>query len=823
MAIASSLYSSISGINTMGNAMAVLGDNVSNVNTLSFKASRTIFQDVLSQTVSTASGADQVGRGVTLSTVDSLFAQGSFQSSSIATDMAIGGQGFFMLRAADNAEADMYSRAGEFRFDQEGYLVTPMGYFVQGWTIDPTTEERAGTIGDMRIDKTTPPVETLTVEVIANLDSREDNELNEVRLFDSWNGTNAAAVTPTAPIDPLQYEYTSAIKIYDAKGASHDITIYFDRTTEDNQWEYLVTCDSSEDMRYLDEREQLIYAPNERYNYEDHKGAGALLYGEFQFDTSGNIKEISAYNIPPDGEVDPARDDNRIILSNTDSYYSFEANFTGATTNQSVELNFGARYNGLTSTDRQVLVSELGAVDSNLTGASYITAETYWRDVYDINGLQLRGDGGSGTSDTITITGYGNDGSPANVVYDVNEDAKMQEFLDAVGTEFGCTATIDAYGRLKMTDLTAGNSGMHVTGVVVDGSIVADDGTVGVVGAPHTEDAANPFGESGVNGDTIINITTSKQKIFSPGQGFSTSTGVPVINANTPWENVFDSTGASMADGDVFTFVGTKGDSTNVPLAPALAVFTVETTPLGDITGTVQDLLNWLEEEFDADAEIDFAGRLVLTDRVADEAATGGYTSLLSISSVDSTGANPWDDDPPNAGAGDTAFLTLLADTSGEDGSLQGGILSADFSPEALSTTQYANSSTTIFQDQNGFASGFLQAVSVDTEGVITGHYSNGQVLKKAQVALANFASLEGLFKKGGNIFNETTESGAPVTGVPGSNGLGTIAPNALEMSNVDIGTEFVNLITVQRGFQANTKIVTTTDEMIADVINMKR
>ena len=105
MAIASSLYSSISGINTMGNAMSVLGDNVANVNTLSFKASRTIFQDVLSQSVSTASGSKQVGRGVTLSTVDGLFAQGSFQSSSISTDMAIGGQGFFMLRSADTTLA----------------------------------------------------------------------------------------------------------------------------------------------------------------------------------------------------------------------------------------------------------------------------------------------------------------------------------------------------------------------------------------------------------------------------------------------------------------------------------------------------------------------------------------------------------------------------------------------------------------------------------------------------------------------------------------------------------------------------------------------
>lgn len=814
MAISSSLYSSISGLSTMGEAMSVLGDNVANVNTLSFKSSRTTFQDVLAQSVSTASGAAQVGRGVTLSTVDGLFAQGSFESSTTPTDMAIGGQGFFMLRNPQNAESDMYSRAGEFRFDQEGYLINPMNYFVQGWLIDSTTEDRAGTIGDMRIDKTTPPVETETVEIIANLDSREENEANEIRLFDSWNGTNAAAVNPTSPIDAQQYEYTSAIKIYDAKGASHDITVYFDRTTQDNEWEFLVTCDPSEDLRYLSPTEQLIYAPNERYNYEEHKGAGALLYGTIQFDTSGNIKEIAAFDVPPDGEVDPARDDNRIILNNTDSYYSFECNFTGATTNQSVDVNFGAQYSGLTSTTRQVLVSELGALDSNLAGAGYITSETYWRDVFDINGLQLDGDGAGGTSDTITISGFQNDGTRAAVTYDVNRDAKVQEFLDAVGTAFGATASIDAFGRLKLTDLTAGNSGLHITGITVDGTVVG----------PATEDDANPFGETGVNGDTVINITSSKRKIMSQGQGLSAGGAVPVIGVNTAWTNVFDDGGNAVADGDVFSFAGIKGDGTNVPLPPAVSAdFTVSTTVTATNSGTVQDLLDWLETTFECDAEIDYAGRLVLTDRRADEAAAGGYQSQLEITSVASSGAsNPWDDVNSTNAAG-TTFLTLEADVSGEDGSQQGDVVSADFSPEALASTQYANSSTTIFQDQDGFASGFLQSVSVDTEGVITGHYSNGQVLKKAQVALANFASLEGLFKDGGNVFTETTESGAPVTGAPGTNGLGTIAPNALEMSNVDLGNEFVKLITVQRGFQANSKIITTTDEMLNDLINMKR
>ena len=111
----------------------------------------------------------------------------------------------------------------------------------------------------------------------------------------------------------------------------------------------------------------------------------------------------------------------------------------------------------------------------------------------------------------------------------------------------------------------------------------------------------------------------------------------------------------------------------------------------------------------------------------------------------------------------------------------------------------------------------------MDTKGTITGNYSNGQVLAKAQVALASFNNLAGLMKEGGNIFRQTTASGAPVTGAPGTNGLGSISPNSLEQSNVDLGAEFVKLITTQRGFQANSKIITTTDEMLSDLINIKR
>jgi flagellar hook-basal body protein len=795
MGVSSSLYASISGLNTMGNAMSVLGDNVSNVNTIAFKSSRATFQDVLSQSVATAAGEAQVGRGVTMTTIDGIFAQGSFESTATPTDLAIGGEGFFMLRGAGSAEADMYTRAGEFRFDKAGYLVNPAGNFVQGWTIDPTSGEVQGTIGDLNLGKSTPPVQTTNVQVIANVDSRMSNEVTELNLFDAWNGTNLALAVPTSPIDDSAYEYTTSIKAYDAKGASHDLTVYFDRTTKDNQWEFLVTCSPVEDKRVLangldgGNDELSIYTPDTTYNYLNHPGAGALLYGKIDFSTSGGIDQISAWNVPPDGKVDPAQATNRLTLSNTDQYYSFATNFTGAGSNQQIELNLGARYSGQSTPISQVLVSDSGGYTDS--GTTPITKETTWSQVKDSNG----GPVDITTPATISFGGYRSDGTYVADTYTLSSTDKVQALLSKMNAAFDCNCTIDAAGKIKMSDNNAGESGLAVTEFTFSTGV-------------------NPFGESNSTTNTF-NVTTSKQQVVSTGQALNSSGAV--ITADTPLTGVYDSGAAQLWDGSVastITFEGVSSDGTGTPALGA--VFTLGADygpPLGSPTGTMQDLLTWLENQFNADASIDGAGRLVLTDRKAGE--IGGYASSLKITSIAYT-------DPTVTPFGAAAFTTIAADTS-EDGSRVGDLTSLAFSTEALSTTQYANGSTTIFQDQDGFAAGFLQSVSVDTSGIITGNYSNGQVLEKAQVALASFNNLAGLRKEGGNVFRQTTGSGAPITGAPGANGLGSISPNSLEQSNVDLGSEFVKLITTQRGFQANSKIITTVDDMLQDLINLKR
>ncbi|MBA4292593.1 flagellar hook-basal body protein [bacterium] len=124
---------------------------------------------------------------------------------------------------------------------------------------------------------------------------------------------------------------------------------------------------------------------------------------------------------------------------------------------------------------------------------------------------------------------------------------------------------------------------------------------------------------------------------------------------------------------------------------------------------------------------------------------------------------------------------------------------------------------------QNGFAPGSLSSFSVNTDGIIIGLYTNGLTRPLGQVASAIFPNANGLERQGSNLWRATDNSGIPVVGTPRTGGRGQINSGFLEQSNVDIGNEFTDLIITQRGFQANTRVVTTVDEMLQDLINMKR
>lgn len=125
--------------------------------------------------------------------------------------------------------------------------------------------------------------------------------------------------------------------------------------------------------------------------------------------------------------------------------------------------------------------------------------------------------------------------------------------------------------------------------------------------------------------------------------------------------------------------------------------------------------------------------------------------------------------------------------------------------------------------DDMGSTAGTITGFSIGSDGVVIGIYSNGDKKPLSQVLLAKFDNPSGLEKKGGNLFTDTPNSGAPTEGRVGASGFGTVTPGTLEMSNVDLSMEFTEMITAQRGFQANSRIITTTDEMLQELVNLKR
>ena len=137
--------------------------------------------------------------------------------------------------------------------------------------------------------------------------------------------------------------------------------------------------------------------------------------------------------------------------------------------------------------------------------------------------------------------------------------------------------------------------------------------------------------------------------------------------------------------------------------------------------------------------------------------------------------------------------------------------------------TQYAGGFNILIPEQDGYAAGDLEEKTIDASGMIVGKYSNGQTLNLAQLAMAIFNNQQGLERVGSTLFAKSNNSGDPNIGTAGTGGRGTMQAGALEMSNVDLAEEFTNMIVTQRGYQSNSRIITTSDELLQELMNLKR
>jgi flagellar hook protein FlgE len=182
------------------------------------------------------------------------------------------------------------------------------------------------------------------------------------------------------------------------------------------------------------------------------------------------------------------------------------------------------------------------------------------------------------------------------------------------------------------------------------------------------------------------------------------------------------------------------------------------------------------------------------------------------------------------SGAGGQVLMNVAYDvqtaTPGEDGAPVRQEFALDLGRVggfSNSITQYSEASSSKAVVQDGYPMGYMQEFKIDSSGVITGIFSNGSVRPLAQVALATFANQGGLEKAGDNTFRESNNSGLANVGPSGVADKGKIISGVLEMSNVDMADQFTDMIVTQRGFQANSRTIQTADQLLQELLSLKR
>ena len=230
MSIISNLYQGVSGLTSNSARMEVTGNNIANVNTVGFKAGRANFEELLGRTMMGSNATNHIGQGSRMSGIDQNFGQGSFLSTGSSTDLAVGGEGFFSVRGTvGGTEGQFYTRAGQFRFDDEGYLTTGGGLKLQGYQVGADGEV-GNKIGDINIPAAPlPPQVTDNIELQVGLRSDETDQ----KTFDANDPANTS-------------NFSTTVTIYDSLGAPHEVDVYFNKGANNNEWEYHALVRSDE-------------------------------------------------------------------------------------------------------------------------------------------------------------------------------------------------------------------------------------------------------------------------------------------------------------------------------------------------------------------------------------------------------------------------------------------------------------------------------------------------------------------------------------------------------------------------------------------------
>ncbi|EJC3018394.1 flagellar hook protein FlgE [Campylobacter coli] len=841
-----SLWSGVSGLQAHQVAMDVEGNNISNVNTTGFKYSRADFGTMFSQTVKIATAPTdgrggsnplQIGLGVSVSSTTRIHSQGSVQTTDKNTDVAINGDGFFMV-SDDGGLTNYLTRSGDFKLDAYGNFVNNAGFVVQGWNInwDDQTIDSSRSPQNIFIDPGMhiPAAKSTEVAIKANLNSGLNIGTSSTNLYglDSVHGWNTKTNRAEDENDTgtTQFYTTSknsvevtekgvdAGSLFNASGTGLNLRdgqgiwvsyadakyttqggTTFDENSKTAQpgvifWgnkDAAVNLDitlngvkiQNANIRSLDEAIAYINTFTAPTDTRDGTGVKAVK----KADGSG----IEFVNDNADGTTDNMKNIDLVVNQTNTAGELHNLTYTANTdtfTAQSQKANgdshwiTGNQAGGATSERVQVITAHKYIYSSNPVslppmynpdgdpayqpGVDENTAPTdpaslnYWNAIN--GGLK------NTTARTFRTTEDLRELLQRDARYGVDYDGDGSSGHDAGDINQNVKVVVNDSGHFAISNA---NENSTIPGSAITGN-------------------ANPTQTTPKNMSFNITAYSNKQGTVSTNDAFTAifkAFDGPLVIGNQIKESEQLKLSAFSAGLEIYDSLGSKH---------TLEVQFVKQSTTQDGGNEWQMIIRVPEP-----AEINTTGEgptniIVGTARFNNDGSLASYTpKTISFS--------------PNNGAAPNQQIKLSFGTSGSND----GLVSSN------------SASTLTGQATDGYTSGNLKpdAIRVDDKGNILGEFTNGKTFAVAKIAMASVANNSGLEEIGGNLFKVTANSGNIVVGEAGTGGRGEMKTSALEMSNVDLSRSLTELIIIQRGYQANSKTISTSDQMLQTLIQLKQ
>lgn len=841
-----SLWSGVSGLQAHQVAMDVEGNNISNVNTTGFKYSRADFGTMFSQTVKIATAPTdgrggsnplQIGLGVSVSSTTRIHSQGSVQTTDKNTDVAINGDGFFMV-SDDGGLTNYLTRSGDFKLDAYGNFVNNAGFVVQGWNInwDDQTIDSSRTPQNIFIDPGMhiPAAKSTEVAIKANLNSGLNIGTSSRNLYalDSVHGWNTKTQRAEDEND------TGTTQFYTTSKNAVEVT------------EKGVDAGS------------LFNANGQGLNLREGQGIW-VSYADAKF-TTATAGANGVFN-----ENSQTTQQNVIFWGNKDN-----------------AVNLDITLNGV-----NIQNANIRSLDEAIAYINTFTAPTDTRDgtgvkavkKADGSGIEFVNDNADGTTDNMkNIDLVVKQTNTAGERFRVRWNQQNQNFT---------AATVKANGNSAW--ITGGTAGLTEERV----QIITAHKYVYSSTPVNIPPMYNPDGGPGYDPANQNNPGTAENNYFQAVQGgllntdsrtFRTTEDLrELLQRDARYGVDYDGSGGFEIDGrdvneGVKVVVTENGNfaisnPNEIPQRPGFVMpgapgtqdnrtthnMSFNITAYSNKQGTVStnDAFTKIFKAFDGVLTV--GGQIKESEQLKLSAFSAGleiYDSLGSKHTLEvqfvkqsttQDGGNEWQmiirvPEPAEintTGEGPTNIIVGTARFN-NDGSL------ANYTPKTINFSPNngaapnqqiklsfgtsgsndglvsSNSASTLTgQATDGYTSGNLKpdAIRVDDKGNILGEFTNGKTFAVAKIAMASVANNSGLEEIGGNLFKVTANSGNIVVGEAGTGGRGEMKTSALEMSNVDLSRSLTELIIIQRGYQANSKTISTSDQMLQTLIQLKQ